>query len=763
MRFSESQVIRACYMSAASIAALGVYTMGQALSQSSGTQTVLAQSSNLPPVTIDAPQQRHVTRPVIRPRPATSRSAVRRAAPRTPQPMQPVRYVTPSTGTIGAPPAPYAGGQVATGGRVGFLGNRSVMDTPFSQTNFTEQTIKDQQARSIVDVIFNDPSVRPTFGAGGNTERFMIRGFPAQNRDFMFNGYFGLAPFGRVGLEGIERVELFKGPSALLNGITPFGSVGGTINLVPKRAKDAPITDVTFNYLSDTRFGGHADVGRRFGENNEFGVRVNVAGRGGDAPIDFLKEKYFNGTIGLDYRGERFRWEADFGAQQQSFQGQNQTISVNPGFQIPEAPRVRNNLAQKWTESTFTDYYGATRAEFDLTENITLFAGGGAHALDYTAINQYNTLINSAGTLSPFNFAQTGLFAYSTADVGARAKFDTWAIGHTFAVTASGLQQTFNSGGASVPATPPSNIYNPVFSPRPFIDSYGTRPKISDTLLKSIAVADTMSVFGDRILFTAGARYQNVEATNFNGTTGAVTQVYDQSRVSPAFGIVVKPLQNISLYANYIEGLQQGAVAPATAVNAGQAFAPFVSAQQEAGVKIDFGKVTVTTSVFEISQPSTVTTAGVFSVSGEQRNRGVEVNTFGEVAPGFRILGGAAYIDGRLTKTQGGVNDGRYAVGVPTTTVNLGGEYDIPYSAVTLTGRVIYTSRQFVDQGNTQVIPDWTRLDLGARYTTSINGTPVIFRANVLNVFDKNYWESAQAGLAVGGARTFLLSSTFKF
>lgn len=58
------------------------------------------------------------------------------------------------------PPVAYAGGQVATGGQLGMLGNRSVMDTPFNQTSFTAKTIQDQQARSVADVLLNDPSVR---------------------------------------------------------------------------------------------------------------------------------------------------------------------------------------------------------------------------------------------------------------------------------------------------------------------------------------------------------------------------------------------------------------------------------------------------------------------------------------------------------------------------------------------------------------------------------------------------------------------------
>jgi iron complex outermembrane receptor protein len=79
---------------------------------------------------------------------------------------------------------------------------------------------------------------------------------------------------------------------------------------------------------------------------------------------------------------------------------------------------------------------------------------------------------------------------------------------------------------------------------------------------------------------------------------------------------------------------------------------------------------------------------------------------------------------------------------------------------------VIYTSSQVADAANTQRIPDWTRVDLGARYTfRRENGKPVTVRAGVENVFDKSYWSavSTNYGLARGAPRTFLLSATFDF
>ena len=97
--------------------------------------TAVAQTSHaLPAVQVDAPTPRAARRAVPR------RTAV--VAPRaTPRPPERRTPTTPPTGMIGSLPAPYAGGQVATGAQVGLLGNRGVMDTPFNQTSYTAKTI----------------------------------------------------------------------------------------------------------------------------------------------------------------------------------------------------------------------------------------------------------------------------------------------------------------------------------------------------------------------------------------------------------------------------------------------------------------------------------------------------------------------------------------------------------------------------------------------------------------------------------------------
>jgi iron complex outermembrane receptor protein len=174
-------------------------------------------------------------------------------------------------------PETYAGGQVARGGQLGVLGTKDNMDVPFSLTSYTSKLIEDQQAENIGDVLLNDPSVRQSLGYANQSQVFVIRGLPLNSDDISYNGLYGVLPRQIISSDALERVEVFKGPNAFINGATPGGSgLGGTVNLVPKRATDQPIRRYTQDISTDGRVGEHLDLGQRFGEDNRFGARVNA-------------------------------------------------------------------------------------------------------------------------------------------------------------------------------------------------------------------------------------------------------------------------------------------------------------------------------------------------------------------------------------------------------------------------------------------------------------------------------------------------------
>ena len=268
--------------------ATGVVSLSLTAMGSSESRAQSAAPQALPPVSIDAPRQRPQATRTVRSRGTPQRSA--RVAPRqsTERPPASVTATTMgTTHTIGTPAPAYAGGQVAQGGTLGLLGNVSVMNAPFSVQNYTSKLIEDQQARTVGDVLQNDASVRTTNnGNGGYDDTFQIRGFQVDGADVGLNGMYGLVSRFRVPAYITERVQLLKGPAALLNGIAPNNTIGGSINIVTKRAPEDPLLRVTPFFVSAANFGLHVDTARRYGDQKEWGVRFNGVVRDGEAEYE---------------------------------------------------------------------------------------------------------------------------------------------------------------------------------------------------------------------------------------------------------------------------------------------------------------------------------------------------------------------------------------------------------------------------------------------------------------------------------------------
>jgi iron complex outermembrane receptor protein len=696
----------------------------------------------------------------------------RPAAEPPPAPVAPPTMGT--TRTIGAPAPAYAGGQVAQGGTLGLLGSTNVMNVPFSTVNYTSQLIQDQQARTAADTLVNDSSVRLTTGSNGFDDTFSIRGFPVPSGDVGFNGLYGLISSNRVPAQIIERIELLKGPGALINGIAPGGSVGGGINIVSKRALEVPFTRITPVFMSAGNFGVLLDTSRRFGDNKEWGVRFNGVARDGEATINDGNWQSGVGALSLDYRGERVRWTLDAISQNDSTRNfrPQMTIQSNVPF-IPRPPDANRNW-YPGTQLTQRDNTIASGLEVDLTEALTAYAGIG-----YREGTNYQTFPDSRVTGYPGGIDALGNFrlingyydSYTktvSGNVGFRSRFDTGFIGHSVNVAFTGFNQ--EAGNAYVANTPAqsvaSNIYNP--APLPRVTGLRTAPRLaSDSTLTSVAIADTMSFLNDVVLLTVGGRHQMVTQDAFSTTSGALTSSYEADATTPLAGVVFKPWHNVSLYANYAEGLTRGVIVGPGYSNTGSILAPFKSKQEEAGVKVDWGTITTTAAVFQITRPSQIRTASnALAYDGEQRNRGVELSAYGLLLPGLRGMAGVTFLRPELTNPTNPLERGNDAPGIPDTTFSGGLDWDTPWvRGLALNGRVIYTSGSFLTSANlpNQKFPDWTRVDIGARYATSFNGRPVTIRANIENLFDKNYWLTTGTFVTVASPRTYILSAAFDF
>ncbi|NIE72876.1 TonB-dependent receptor [Pantoea sp. Ap-967] len=670
----------------------------------------------------------------------------------------------------GSDAQPYAGGQVARKGSQGLLGARDFMETPFSITTYTSDLVKNQQARTLGDLIGADPSVRATNPAGGRFEQFTIRGFSLFNTDVSYNGLYGILPTYSIDMEMADRVDIIKGPSQLINGISPRGSVGGGINVVPKRAGDTPITEFTGSYASGSQVGGAVDIGRRFGEGEQFGLRFNGVKQAGDTEWDHQRVDRQMAVLGLDFRGERLRLSADLGHTERDTDAPQERVLVGANAQVPSANHVRHNYAQAWSKARTEDTFGAFNAEYDISDSLMAYGAVGARKSNHDFLRHNVSVVNDAGdfTVQPRDFTRDE--SVRTAMAGLRNWFHTGPVSHELNLAATYFYMDFTNGGARY-ASAPSNLYQPVATPTPGTPTRTDAKVYTENRFSGVALADTLGFFDDRLLLTLGARWQRVQVDDWsNGVKGDTA--YDEEKVSPSGGVLLKVTEQLSLYANYMEGLSQGKIAPSTSVNEDQVFPPFISRQVEVGAKYDFGRVAVTASAFRIRQPAyeTNATSRVFGPNGKRDNRGIELSLFGEPLDGVRVLGGVMYIDSRLTDTVNGAFDGNRAPATPEYNVNLGAEWDVPgVKGLTLTARGIHSSSQYLDQDNSKQIDGWERFDVGARYAFKVDSTQVTLRASVENVLDERYWASAGAsddsepGLTLSTPRTYLLSATLGF
>lgn len=664
----------------------------------------------------------------------------------------------------------FAGGQVARRGSQGLLGSRDFMETPFSMTTYTSEAVKNQQARTLGDLIASDPSVRATNPAGGRYEQFTIRGFSLFNSDVAYNGLYGVLPTYTIDMEMADRVDILKGPSQLINGISPRGSVGGGINVVPKRAADTPITSLTANYASNNQVGGAVDVGRRFGEDNQFGLRFNGVKQSGDTEWDHQRVDRDMAVLGLDFRGERLRLSTDVGHTERDTDAPQERVQVGANARIPSASDVRHNYAQPWSKARTKDTFGTVNAEFDVNDSTMVYGGVGARKSNHDFLRHGVAVTNNAGDFSvqPRDFTRDE--NVRTATAGVRNWFHTGPVSHEINLAASYFYMDFENGGARYAAAP-SNLYHPVETPTPVRPTRQDPEVYTENRFSGVALADTLGFFDDRLLLTLGARWQRVRVDDWSDNVKGDT-AYDEEKVSPSGGLLFKATDRLSLYANYMEGLSQGKIAPSTSVNEDEIFPPFISRQVEVGAKYDAGSFGLTAAVFRIKQPAYETNAvtRVFGPNGKRQNDGVELSVFGEPLKGFRLLGGVMYIDSELTHTTNGTFDGNRAPATPKYNVNLGAEWDVPnVQGLTLTGRGIYSSSQYLDQSNNKEIDAWERFDVGARYAFRVDEKTITLRANVENVADKRYWSSAGAsddsepGLTLATPRTYLLSATVDF
>ncbi|ASC06736.1 TonB-dependent receptor [Acetobacter pasteurianus] len=663
---------------------------------------------------------------------------------------------------------------VTNGGDLGVLGHKKGLDVPFNIRSYNSSLILNQQSQTLGDVLLNDPTVRTTMGYGNYAQLFQIRGFTLYGDDIAIDGLYGVTPRQLVSPQLYDSVQVLNGASAFLNGAAPGGSaIGGNVNLIPKRAASTDITRVTGDYTSSGQGGGAFDLSRRFGKDRAYGFRFNAAGMDGETPIK--GERHDDIALGgsFDWHNDDTRINMNMNYQkQQVFGGRSAIIvsSLATDMPTPKATSPSKNWGQRWAYTDLSYLFGTLNIEHDFGEHITTYAKFGAQSGNEMGNYATTTLTNSrTGDGSVGAMADAYNVMNEATQAGVRAHVNTGFIKHEINAGGSAIWEESDAAYAMSLVGESGNIYHPTqFTPNETYAGGSLRNpgRVSWNKLYSLFLSDTMTFWHDRIALTGGFRYQDILSDSYNYGSGSLLSHYNSSAFSPVIGFVVHPVKNFALYFNRIQGLSAGTTVGSTYVNAGQTFAPYQSTQYEVGAKYDVGRFSAGVAFFQTSMPYGMTEPygdtgeSIYTQSGKQRNRGMELTFNGEILRGLRFNGGLTLIDAKQVHTAGGEYNGKTVIGVPNYTINGNLEYDVPFvKGLTLVGRVVSTGKQQFNNVNSAHLPAWSRFDLGARYTFLVHNKPLTARFEVDNVGNQRYWASVyQSDLVMGDPETFKFS-----
>ena len=658
-------------------------------------------------------------------------------------------------------------GYQAHSASVGGFEATPLLDTPASVSVVTEALIKDRQARLLSEVLQNDASVGESYAPVGYYENFVVRGFSLNSASsYKINGR-TITGEQNVGLENKQQVELLKGLSGLQSGVS---EPGGLVNYVTKRPAD--VRSVTVS--TDDRGSGYlaTDVGGFFGNEQQFGLRANVAHE--------ELHSYVEHTNGQrDFASLAFDWNISPDALLQldaEYQTREQRSA--PGYQLLGGTRLPHHASPKKLLAHQSGSNPVTTDALNLNGNFEYrfsdtWKGTVSASRSRVVIDDYSSFAwgcygsaSCASAAVPNYFSPEGdydIYDFRSPDDTRRndevqaaftGAFDTVGLGHELSVGASAFRRVVDKrdtinvmiGSANIDSEPADFVrYD-----GPLNDSY----RRLDSRQYGLFFNDRIS-FNEQWQTVLGGREVRLDEETFD-SQGETTRHTQRYVFLPQAALIYKPLHNLALYTRYSKGLSLGGEAAWFTTNAFEILAPTVSRQIEAGIKYDWQRISLAAALFQIRQAyqySRPNDDGTFTFTqqGEQKNTGLELSANGWASQRLQIVASVAAIRARVSDSGTPAYEGHQAINVPTLRASLQGDYVLPgIEGLALLGGVQYSASKYANRQGGVETGAYAIFNVGSRYSTRIDGYDTVFRLTVDNLFDKRYWRDAGEYLGDG-------------
>jgi iron complex outermembrane recepter protein len=650
----------------------------------------------------------------------------------------------------------------------GALGTRKAVDTPFSTNVATSDDAKDLFATTASDLFKYDPATAVS-SDNSRTENsvFTVRGMPIdQLNSFKVDGQSFPSWDTDLSLEPFEQVELLKGLSGFMYG---FGAPGGIVNYVLKRPTDTPYRSITVGYQSAGVFSQAVDLGGRFGPDNRFGFRLNLANENGNTEAPNGKVRRQVASLALDFRiTPDLTWSADAFYQKRRTEGTLFGLMFGSGLSIPDASTVSGRLTQpqNYYETEMASF--GTGLDYRITDNW--------HAsLKYRFAKENRTnsdsllyVTDSAGNYSNTLYAAMTRYFYQNVDAMVEGKFNTGFIKHDVVLGAGYQTQTSeysnSEGWNDGYFLGNGNLYSSTLLTNDAVSIGSDLYREQRTTQAAVYASDTLQ-FTSRLSALLGVRYTQYRE-NVYDTSATVSSQYSANPVTPTLALMFKTDPYSTVYASYVESLEQGGAASNTNLNYPATYGPMRSKQYEIGFKSDHSKWGTNLALFRVDQGYNYTnTANEFVQNGTKRYTGIDASGWLAVTSEWRVMGGVMWLDTKAVDIDDPSIEGKRIYGAPRFTVTGRVEYNPSYlRPLTLAFGGKYVGNQAVDAANTQFVPAYATFDLSGRYETKIAGQDVTFRAGINNLFNRRYWTTSWGYyVSPSVSRTAVASATLQF
>ncbi|WP_426339968.1 TonB-dependent receptor [Pseudoduganella sp. S-14] len=608
-------------------------------------------------------------------------------------------------------------------------------DVPQSVQFVDKELIRAQGAVDMKDVLRNVSGVALSQGEG-RRDQFYIRGFDA-TRDTLLDGMRDDSLYFRD-LGNVERIEVLKGPAAVLYG---RGSAGGVINRVTKKPVKTPVREVTLSGGSENFRRIDLDLGGAAGEQAAF--RLTGAYEAGDNYRDVVHSERAVLAPSIAWTAGR---DTSF-LLQTEFLHQNRTPDRGiPSLNgVPADVPVGNFYGERYDYARTDAQNARFNVEHAVNDKLVLRNNFQYSKLKLDAINTRTLGLAAANTqvrrqITYFPQDQSNFLNQTEAAY----QLDAGGVRHALL---TGVELGHQKSGRLVraAATTPVSLQAP--QQLMAMPDLAALPVTIDNDFKADTAAwyaQDQASFNEQWKMLAGVRFDRFKQEQNDRRTGLVQSRTD-SVWSPRIGVVYQPGQAHALYANLSRSfLPVGN----DFFYGGKDFAqikPVESLQKEIGDKSEWfgGRLQSTVALYEITQRNVATKdpsdpAGVRQVqTGEQQSRGLEVDLTGSLAQDWKVFANATVNHARITQSNNYKVDNRPA-NIPKHAAGLWSNYELGHG-FSIGAGAFYVGDRFAVEDNAVRLPSYVRLDAMLGY----KGKNWEAGLNLNNLADKVYYESA--------------------